>query len=119
MAKKISAPAKTAIKKTAEKKPAAKSGLKVLIDYPRAQEVVRPGHYSIRLTASGASQMQLRVDGREWLECRESLSHYWHDWAPQPGRSIIKARARAGKGRWSAVTEREVVVKPEEAVFVG
>jgi len=113
MAKKIAA------KKTnpAVKKPAAKKSA-VVIDYPQVHEIVVPGHYSIRLTAGGASQAQVRVDGGEWSDCRSAAGHFWHDWAPQPGAAVIEARARAGKGRWSAA-DREVVVKPNELSFVG
>jgi len=50
-------------KKTAAKAPAKKAGLKVVIDYPAAHEIVRPGHYAIRLTAAGATQAQVRFDG--------------------------------------------------------
>ena len=101
------------VKKGVAKKPVRKSGLSVVIDYPEAQEVVRPGHYSIRLTASGAEQAQVRFDGAEWQDCRESLGHFWYDWAPQAGRGCLQARARAGKGRWSPLAEREVVATAE------
>jgi len=108
MAKKI-----RAVKKPVVKKHARKSGLSVVFDYPEAREIVRPGHYSIRLTAAGAGQAQLRLDGGEWLECRESLGHFWHDWAPQAGRVCVEARARVGTGRWSPLAERDVVVTAE------
>ncbi|OGS00009.1 MAG: hypothetical protein A2V88_11365 [Elusimicrobia bacterium RBG_16_66_12] len=101
------------VKKPAAKKPVRKSGLSVVIDYPEAHEIVRPGHYSIRLTVPGAGQAQVRFDGGEWNECRESLGHFWHDWAPQAGRVCVEARARAGSGRWSPMAEREVVVTAE------
>ncbi|OGS37367.1 MAG: hypothetical protein A2506_04250 [Elusimicrobia bacterium RIFOXYD12_FULL_66_9] len=102
-----------AVKKSAAKKPAPKAGLKVVIDYPQAGEIVRPGHYSIRLTVPGAEQAQVRFDGGEWHVCRESLGHFWHDWAPQAGRVCVESRARVGKGRWSAMAERDVVVTAE------
>lgn len=106
-------------KKTAAKKAAPKSALQVVIDYPQVHEVILPGHYSIRLTAQGAGQAQLRIDGEEWLDCRESLSHFWHDWLAQAGQIRLEARARIGKGRWSPVIARDVVIKPNEASFVG
>lgn len=101
------------VRKPAAKKPALKSGLSVVIDYPEDHEIVRPGHYSIRLTVAGAERAQVRLDGGQWNECRESLGHFWHDWAPQAGRVRVEARARAGSGRWSPVAEREVVVTAE------
>lgn len=109
-----------AAKKPVAKKPAAKkSALRVVIDYPEAGAVVLPGHYAVRLTASGASQAQLRFDGGAWIDCRESLGHFWHDWSPQPGRANLESRARAGKGRWSPVAERGVIVKPNELTFAA
>ncbi|MEK7383433.1 MAG: hypothetical protein AAB262_09115 [Elusimicrobiota bacterium] len=102
-----------AVKKTVVKKTVRKSGLQVIIDYPEAGEIVRPGHYSIRLTLSRAGQAQVRFDGGEWAECRESLGHFWCDWAPQAGRVRIEARARIGSGGWSPAAEREVVVTAE------
>lgn len=117
MAKKIAVKKTPAVKKAPAKAP-AKSALQAVIDYPQPHEIVLPGHYSIRLTAHGATQAQIRVDGGEWTDCREAAGHFWHDWAPQPGSAHIEARARAGKGRWASA-EREVVVKPHELSFVG
>lgn len=92
---------------------AAAAGAKAAIDYPAAGEIVKPGHYSIRLTAAGAERVQVRLDGTEWRECRESLGHFWHDWAPQAGRFLLQARARRGSGRWGPAAERDVVVTSE------
>lgn len=114
MAKKIPAPKKKPAAKPAVKKAAAS----VVIDYPQVHEIVLPGHYSIRVTAAGASQAQVRVNGDGWAECRSAAGHFWLDWAPEPGAAVIEARARAGKGRWAAA-ERDVVVKPNELSFVG
>ena len=114
MAKKIAVAKKTAAKKTVPKKAAPKSALTVVIDYPQVHEIVLPGHYSIRLTAQGAGQVQVRFDEGEWLDCRDTHGHFWHDWTPQAGQTHLEARARVGKGRWSPVAELEVVVKPNE-----
>jgi len=114
MAKKI-----VVAKKPASKKPARKSVLQAVIDYPQVHEIVLPGHYSIRLTALGAGQAQVRVDGDEWLDCRDSHGHFWHDWTAQAGRVRLETRARTGKGRWSPVAERAVIVKPNEVSLVG
>ena len=114
MVKKTAAP-----RKTAAKAPAKKAALKVVIDYPAAQEVVHPGHYAIRLTAAGATQAQVRFDGDEWSDCRDSFGHFWYDWAPQSGRVRLEARARAGKGRWSPVAVLDAVIKPHEVCLVA
>lgn len=80
------------------------------IDYPREGEAVRPGHYAVRATAQGFSQAQLRINGGEWLECREAVGHFWLDWAPVSGAATLELRARSGKGRWTAPVARGCVV---------
>jgi hypothetical protein len=112
VAKKISSvktrrPAPRAAAKPA---PAKKLRLEASVDYPLAAEIVKPGHYSIRLTAAGAGQAQVRLDGGDWRECREAVGHFWFDWAPAAGPALIEARARAGKGRWTAAPKRACVV---------
>jgi len=108
MAKKISAPKPA--KKRATAPAVKKAALAVSIDYPREGESVRSGHYAIRLTASGATSAQVRLDGGEWLDCREAVGHYWLDWSPKAGSASIEARARAGKGRWTAAAARPISV---------
>ena len=102
-----------AAKKPVVKKAARKSAPAVLIDYPQPDEIVRPGHYSIRLSAPHGSSVQVRLDAGAWQDCRHAAGHYWHDWAPQAGRVCVQARSRIGAGRWSASAEREVVVTME------
>ena len=97
----------------AKKKAVSKRGLEVGIDYPRRGEIVKPGHYCLRITAAGASSAQVRFDGGPWSDCRDSVGHFWFDWAPSPGRARIVARARAGQGRWKSSEERETVVTAE------
>lgn len=109
MAKKISA-AKTAPKRTPKAPAKKKAALAVSIDYPQDGEPVRSGHYSIRLTAPGASSAQVRLDGGEWADCREAVGHFWLDWAPKTGCASIEARARSGKGRWAVAPARPVTV---------
>lgn len=94
------------VKKAAAKKPR----LAVSIDYPQGGEAVRSGHYSIRVTADGASSAQGRIDGGDWLDFREAVGHFWLDWAPRVGQVLLEARARLGKGRWTAAAERVAVV---------
>jgi hypothetical protein len=101
-----------AVKKAAAKPAAAKKpGVSISIDYPLEAESVRPGHYSIRLTAAGAGQVQVRLDGGDWNDCREAVGHHWHDWAPAAGAARIEARARSGKGRWTVAAPRDCVVE--------
>src|SRR5687768_4447662 len=100
MAKKtaVSAAPKTAAKKPAKAaapRKAAASKLTVAIDYPREGDLVRPGHYAVRVDAVGADQLQLRLDGTDWIDCREAVGFFWYDWSPQkPGPVVLSARAR-------------------------
>lgn len=111
MAKKFSTvKTKAAPPKAAAKKASKKSSLAVSIDYPAEGEAVRPGHYSIRLTAEGAAQAQVRIDAGDWLDCRDAVGHFWLDWSPRPGGTELEARARSGKGRWTAAPARAVAV---------
>jgi hypothetical protein len=112
MAKKITAArTKLAPPKRTPRTPAVKKApLTVAIDYPQEGEAVRPGHYSIRLTAVGASSVQVRFDGGDWQDCREAVGHYWLDWAPRAGEARLEARARSGKGRWAAAPGRAAAV---------
>jgi hypothetical protein len=97
-------------KPSAKKAVAKKALLSVLIDHPLEGETVRPGHYSLRLTAAGASSVQARFDGGDWLDCREAVGHFWLDWSPRAGAARLEARARSGQGRWTVAPARVVVV---------
>lgn len=104
---------KTVVKKAvAPKKSAApkKAALTVSVDHPLEGEAVLPGHYSIRVTAGGAAQAQVRLGEGEWTDCREAVGHFWFDWSPASGPVLIEARARAGKGRWTAAKPRRCAV---------
>jgi hypothetical protein len=105
------APPKAAAKKATVKKAAKKAPLSVSIDYPLEGEAVHAGHYSIRLTAAGASQAEIRFDGGDWHGCREAVGHFWLDWAPRTGETRLEVRARSGKGRWTAAPARVAVVR--------
>jgi len=109
MAKKVS-PTKTRRAAAPAAKKAAKPKLQASIDFPQAGEAVRPGHYSIRVTATGATQVQARVGDGDWTDCREAVGHFWHDWFPVAGEIALCARARTGKGRWCAAVVRSVLV---------
>lgn len=81
------------------------------IDYPRDGERVIAGHYAIRLTIDDAQSAQIRINGGAWCDCRESVGHFWHDWAAQAGEALIEVRTRRGKGRWSIGVGRSCAVE--------
>lgn len=101
------APAKPVVKKAAAPK---KTPLAATIDHPLEGETLRLGHYSIRLSAPAEAQVQVRLDGGEWLDAREAVGFRWFDFAPSIGLVTIEVRARAGKGRWTAPVARTCVV---------
>lgn len=70
------------------------------IDYPQDAERVFAGNYTIRISATGAGEAQVSVDGGEWQGCREAAGYFWYDWAPVAGRHKLEVRVRSGKGRW-------------------
>lgn len=110
--KKISVAVKPRRAASAPKTP-AKPKLSAVLDYPQDGEAVRPGHYAVRVAAAGAGQVQVRIDDAPWFDCRQSVGHFWLDWSPVEGERRLQARARSGKGRWSACAERIVNVAPE------
>ena len=93
-------------------KPSAPTRLEVSVDYPREAEPVSAGHYAIRVSAIGAQEAQVQADGEGWCCCREAVGHFWLDWWPKPGRRLIEARARVGKGRWAKSAARACLVSP-------
>lgn len=111
MAKKSAASKSRPAAPRSAKAAAPKVRREVSIDYPVEGEAVRPGHYSIRLTAPAAAQAQIRLDGGEWKPCRDAVGHFWYDWSPVGGPALIEARARAGAGRWTAAPARRCVVE--------
>ncbi|HVR84497.1 MAG TPA: hypothetical protein VMU54_09315 [Planctomycetota bacterium] len=84
--------------------------LEVTIDYPQEGEIVQPGQYAVRVTAVGASSVQVRVNEADWIDCRRALGHFWYDWAPGEGPARLAARARVDEGPWSLASERVCAV---------
>lgn len=71
------------------------------IDFPRPEEPVSAGDYTIRIAAEGASKVEVSINGGQWQPCRASVGFFWYDWRPaEPGEYKIVARGtRGGKGR--------------------
>jgi|SRR5581483_6806731 len=88
-------------------KPAAAPSLEIIIDYPKEEELVLSGDYAVRLSGTSEAQVELSVNGGEWLGCRRSVGFYWFDWTPtETGEAVLKARLRVGDGRWKMSAER-------------
>ncbi|MCG3205593.1 MAG: hypothetical protein KCHDKBKB_02315 [Elusimicrobia bacterium] len=88
--------------------------LSIAIDYPREEELIIPGHYAIRLSATPNSQVEISINSGEWQGCRTALGYYWFDWEPKTaGEITLVARQKTGPGRpqQSAVRFCRVVPK--------
>ncbi|MBI5209028.1 MAG: Ig-like domain-containing protein [Elusimicrobia bacterium] len=86
---------KKAVATKTESKPVAvsKSAASVTIDYPRPNEKVMPGHYTVRVAASGGTpNVVVSIDGGEFAPCRSAAGYWWFDWQATPGRHSLVAR---------------------------
>lgn len=90
--------------------------LQVSVDHPLEGEKVLPGHYSVRIGAPGALEVEVSLDGGEWVKAREAVGYFWFDWSPKPlGQRVLEVRARRGpKAKWTKGPARRFsVVLPE------
>lgn len=52
------------------------------VDYPKQNEVVSSGHYTVRVFApAGAHKVGISVDQGPWRSCRPSVGFWWYDWS--------------------------------------
>ena len=72
----------------------------VVIDYPSNGKKIQPGHYSVRIGASGGGTVQVSINGGNWKDCRPSAGYYWYDWVSIPqGNHKISARIQISSGK--------------------
>ena len=81
----------------AVRKPVRKTVSPVLIDFPREGEMVRPPHYTIRLSTPKPAPVEVSINGGPWQPARESCGYQWVDWNPNAGDAKIVARVKLGK----------------------
>lgn len=102
--------------KDSEKKPErakSKSVPQIVIDYPRENERVFPGHYAIRIGTPALGQVEVSIDKGQWQACRLTNGYYWFDWwVSEPGSHSIAARIKLDGKRILKSSERKCVVKP-------
>ena len=73
----------------------------VVIDYPSSGEKIQPGHYAVRIGASGGGTVQFSIDGGDWKDCRPNAGYYWYDWVSIPqGNHKISARIQISSGKY-------------------
>jgi len=66
------------------------------IDYPLADETVKRGRYTIRISG-GTEECHVAIDDGGWQSCRSADGYSWYDWCPTETRAHrISARTRIG-----------------------
>jgi len=79
----------------------------VVIDFPVEGEIVTSPAYACRIGVSPTDRVEVSIDGKEWLPCRESVGYWWYDWSgynagphtlqariPSTGKRFIKSSLR-------------------------
>jgi len=91
-------PTKTAVKKVREpkKRTAVKTPVSaacLALDYPKSNEVIYPGHYAFRISASDCTKVEISIDDQPWVECHNASGYWWHEWmGTAPGSHQVVAR---------------------------
>lgn len=63
------------------------------IDFPQPNEAVDSRHYAVRISAPQCDAVELTLDGRVWLPCRNEAGYWWFDLCDLPaGNARIIAR---------------------------
>ncbi|HRY29424.1 MAG TPA: hypothetical protein P5079_05225 [Elusimicrobiota bacterium] len=70
----------------------------IQIDYPLEGEILTSGCYTFRLGASPTDRVEVSIDGKDWLPCRECVGYWWFDWSGYgSGAHSLEARIPSGK----------------------
>lgn len=76
-------------------------GIQMKLDYPQPGETIVSPEYAVRVTApEGTVRVEISIDGGPYRLCRESVGHWWYDWAGyEPGEheAVVLARTAGGK----------------------
>ncbi|MHB2025993.1 MAG: hypothetical protein ACYCPQ_05075 [Elusimicrobiota bacterium] len=74
---------------------------RVIIDYPRPDEVIASASYAFRISASkSARAVKVSIDNGPWMDCRQAVGYWWHDWfKSDAGSHEVWARAVSAMGR--------------------
>jgi len=91
--------------------PKAIEPTKVIIDYPVERDMVKLGHYGIRIASDHGAHVQVSINNGDWFSCRAANGYFWFDWLPNKGGTYsIVARAQFGHGSWKVSDVRSCVV---------
>lgn len=81
--------------------------MSITIDYPKENEKVKLGPYTIRVSSQGRGMVQLSLKKGKWEPCRLASGYYWFDWQPEkPGVQKISVRMLSENKKQEAVAER-------------
>jgi hypothetical protein len=85
----------------------------VKIDYPEEGEVITSHQYTFRIsTGTPGAEVDVSIDGSNWMPCRESLGHWWFDWNTYKSkRHALHARVYAKDGGRYVSSLRRFIVK--------
>lgn len=89
------------------------------IDFPSEGELVFSPHYSVRVSAQGASSVEVSMDGGDWKPARLSDGFWWHDWTGYgSGGHVVCARVLRADGMLDTLRPRtlRVALAPTGAV---
>ena len=72
----------------------------VLIDHPKENEVITHPQYSIRISASKATTVEISIEGGGWQPCYYSNGYWWFNWGNySPVTHTIVARLKGEDGK--------------------
>jgi glutamine synthetase len=91
------------------------------IDFPSEGELVFSPHYGIRITASGASAVDVSLDAGDWQACRpDNASQWWYDWTGYgPGAHVVCARITRRDGTSETLRPRALRVTQQAHAMPG
>jgi hypothetical protein len=65
----------------------------LVIDYPVEADIIKNGHYAIRIGASHNGYVEISFNKGEWNPCRYADGYWWFDWVYfTPGNYVLSAR---------------------------
>jgi len=91
----------------------SKARQKIRIDYPKAGEKINSAHYAVRVSAAPCDNVEVSVDGGEWIPCANSSGYWWRQLSGLPeGKHIITARADISEEICFSIRKTEVAGAP-------
>jgi hypothetical protein len=84
----------------------------IIIDFPHTGETITSDYYAFRIGASPCDRVEICLNGKDWLPCRNSIGYWWFDWFNySPGTYRLKARQVNFKNKLEVSTPVRFKVK--------